>query len=75
MKIKKIISKNFVEGATLIKSDSKLNNLFKIEISEDYSKVTFIENSSLKYIQDFKFGSNLIIKDISKNMRFTNILF
>ena len=66
LKIKKIISKNFVEGATLIKSDSKLNNLFKIEISEDYSKVIFIENSSLKYIQDFKFGSNLIINDISK---------
>ena len=66
LKIKKIISKNFVEGATLIKSDSKLNDLFKIEISEDYSKVTFIENSSLKYIQDFKFGSNLIINDISK---------
>ena len=66
MKIKKIISKNFVEGATLIKSDTNLNDLFKIEISEEYSKLTFIENSSLKYIQDFKFGSNLIINDISK---------
>ena len=66
LKIKKIVSKNFVEGATLIKSDTKLNNLFKIEISDEYSKLTFIENSSLKYIQDFKFGSNLIINDISK---------
>ena len=66
LKIKKIVSKNFVEGATLIKSDTNLNNLFKIEISEEYSKLTFIENSSLKYIQDFKFGSNLIINDISK---------
>ncbi len=66
LKIKKIISKNFVEGATLIKSDTNLNDLFKIEISEEYSKLTFIENSSLKYIQDFKFGSNLIINDISK---------
>ena len=66
LKIKKIISKNFVEGATLVKSDSKFNNLFKIEISEEFSKLTFIENSSLKYIQDFKFGSNLIINDISK---------
>ena len=66
LKIKKIISKNFVEGATLVKSDPKFNNLFKIEISEEFSKLTFIENSSLKYIQDFKFGSNLIINDISK---------
>ena len=66
LKIKKIISKNFIEGATLIKSNSKLNTLFKIEINEEHSKITFIENSSLKYIQDFKFGSNLIISDISK---------
>ena len=66
LKIKKIISKNFIEGASLIKSNSKLNNLFKIEISEKHSKIIFIENSSLKYIQDFKFGSNLIINDISK---------
>jgi len=66
LKIKKIISKNFIEGASLIKSNAKLNNLFKIEISEEHSKIIFIENSSLKYVQDFKFGSNLIIKDISK---------
>ena len=26
----------------------------------------FFENSSFKYKQDFKFGSNLIINDISK---------
>ena len=66
LKIKKIISKNFIEGASLLKSSSKLNNLFKIELSEEHSKIIFIENSSLKYVQDFKFGSNLIIKDISK---------
>ena len=66
LKIKKIISKNFIEGASLSKSSSKLNNLFKIELSEEHSKIIFIENSSLKYVQDFKFGSNLIIKDISK---------
>ena len=66
LKIKKIISKNFIEGAALIKSNYNINNLFKIEISEDVSKVIFIENSSLKYTQEFKFGSNLIIHDISK---------
>ena len=66
LKIKKIISKNFIEGVTLINSDPKLNNFFKIEISEEYSKVIYFENASLKYIQDFYFGSNLIINDISK---------
>ncbi len=66
LKIKKIISRNFVEGATLIKSEINLNNLFKIEINEEYSKIIFIENSSLKYVQKFEFGSNLILNDISK---------
>ena len=66
LKIKKIISKNFIEGVTLINSDPKLNDFFKIEISEEYSKVIYFENASLKYIQDFYFGSNLIINDISK---------
>ena len=66
LKIKKIISKNFIEGASLIKSNSKFNNLFKIEIGEEHSKIIFVENSSLKYVQDFKFGSNLIVNDISK---------
>ena len=66
LKIKKIISKNFIEGASLIKSNSNLNTLLKIEISEEVSKVIFMENSSLKYTQEFKFGSNLIMHDISK---------
>ncbi|WP_179850592.1 hypothetical protein, partial [Candidatus Pelagibacter communis] len=66
LKIKKVISKNFIEGATLIKSNYNLDTFFKVEISEDFSKVIFIENSSLKYAQEFKFGSNLIIYDISK---------
>ena len=39
LKIKKIISKNFIEGATLIKLNYNLNNLFKIEISENNIKV------------------------------------
>ena len=66
LKIKKLFPKILLKVLTLSKSSSKLNNLFKIELSEEHSKIIFIENSSLKYIQDFKFGSNLIIKDISK---------
>ena len=65
LKIKKLFPKILL-SASLLKSSSKLNNLFKIQLSEEHSKIIFIENSSLKYVQDFKFGSNLIIKDISK---------
>ena len=33
---------------------------------ENHSKIIFFENLALKYIQDFNFGINIIIDDISK---------
>ena len=35
-------------------------------INENNSKIFYFENNSLKFEQDFKFGSDIIIKDISK---------
>ena len=66
LKIKKIIAKNFIEGANLINENKNLNTFFKIEINQTNSRILFFENSSLKFFQEFKFGTNLIIKDISK---------
>lgn len=66
LKIKKIISKNFIEGANLTDQNKNLKAFFKIEINDENSEILFFEDSSLKFVQEFKFGSNLIIKDISK---------
>ena len=66
LKIKKIIAKNFIEGVNLINENKNLNTFFKIQINQTNSHISFFENSSLKFFQEFKFGSNLIIKDISK---------
>ena len=66
LRINKIISKNFLEGAYLIKENSGLESFFKIEINENNIEIIFFENSALKYSQKFKFGSNLILNDISK---------
>ncbi len=66
LRINKIISKNFLEGAYLIKENSGLETFFKIEINENNIEIIFFENSALKYSQKFKFGSNLILNDISK---------
>ncbi len=66
IKIKKIIFKNFIEGVQLMNSNQNLETFFKIKISEENSEILFFENSALKFAQKFKFGSNLIIADISK---------
>ncbi len=66
LKINKIISKNFVEGANLISQKKSQSTFFKIEINDQNSKIFFFENSSLKFFQNFSFGSNIILKDISK---------
>ena len=75
LKIKKIISKNFIEGANLIYEKESLNTFFKIEINDQNSKIFFFENSSLKFFQNFPFGSNIILKDISKvtGLKYENI--
>ncbi len=66
LKIKKIIFKGFLEGVDLIERNTNLESFFKIQIDENNSQVIFFENSSIKYVQNFSFGSNIIIKDISK---------
>ena len=66
LKIKKIISKNFIEGASLIYNTPDIDTFFKIKIFENDSQIILFENSALKFSQDFKFGTNLIINDISK---------
>ena len=66
LKIKKIISKNFIDGAFLIDNNLKLETFFKIQLYKDYSQLIFFENSSLRFTQKFNFGTDIIIKDISK---------
>ena len=45
---------------------SELQNFVKIEINEDNIDLSIFENSTFKFFQKFEFGSNLILKDISK---------
>ena len=62
LKLKKIISKNFVDGANFINENKE-------------SSLIFFENSSLRFIEDFRFGFEIILKDISKitNLEIENI--
>ena len=66
LRINKILSKSFVEGISLINNNQNLDTFFKIEIDKKNCRIIFFENCSLKFEQNFKFGSDLIIQDISK---------
>ena len=48
-----------------MKIKKNTETFFKINIGNNHSKI-FFENNSLKSEQNFKFGTDIIIKDISK---------
>ena len=66
LKVKKIVLKSFIKGAYLSNNNQNTETFFQIKIGDDKSKIFYFENSSLKYEQDFNFGLNIIIKDVSK---------
>ena len=66
LKIKKILLKCVVEGARISENNKNIGTFFKIKINHQSSKIFLFENNSLKIEQNFKFGSDMIIKDISK---------
>ena len=66
LRIKKIISKSFVDGVKIIDHYIDTETFFTIKIEKNNSQIIFFENSSLKFIQNFKFGSSLVFNDISK---------
>ena len=72
LKIKRIISKKFLDGVNIINKNSNLETFLRIQINENDSELIYFENSALKLIQNFKFGSNLILNDISKVTCLTN---
>ena len=49
-------------------SDNNKNfeNFFYIKINKHNSKIFYFENNSLKYEQNFNFGNDIVLKDISK---------
>ena len=65
LKIKKILVKNFVKGAN-ISQNYKKETFFYLRISKSNSNIFYFENDSLKLEQNFSFGTDIIIKDISK---------
>ena len=66
LKIKKILVKSFISGALTSNNNKNLDTFFYLKINENNSKIFYYENNCIKSEQNFKFGADIIIKDISK---------
>ncbi len=66
LRLKRVISKKFLDGVNIINKNLNLETFLKIQINENDTEIIYFENSALKLIQNFKFGSNVILNDISK---------
>tara|TARA_B100000579_G_scaffold90694_1_gene71543 strand:+ start:2760 stop:3965 length:1206 start_codon:yes stop_codon:yes gene_type:complete len=64
--INKILTKDFIEGTQIINKNKNSETFFKIKIYKDSSSISYFENASFKFINHFKFGSNIILSDICK---------
>ena len=66
LNIKKVLIKNFIEGAQIINQNNNIETFFKIKINKDRSHISFFDKASFRYEEYFNFGTNIIFKDIAK---------
>ena len=66
LRVKKILIKSFVKGANICDNNKDIDTFFEIRINEKDTRIFLFENNCLKFEQDFKFGTDIIIQDISK---------
>ena len=64
--IKKILLKSFAEGAYISNDNKEIESFFHVKINKNNSQITYFENDALKFDENFNFGSELVLKDISK---------
>ncbi len=65
LSLNKIILKSFTDGINTINRYNK-DTFIKVKIGRENTYLTFFSESSFCYFQKFNFGSDIIIKDISK---------
>ena len=66
LRIKKILLKNYIKGVYISERNLDKDTFYFLEINANNSRIFYFENSCLKFEQSFKFGCEIILKDISK---------
>ena len=66
LRIKKILLKNYITGVFISEKNLSVDTFYFLEIDYNNSRIFYFENNCLKFEQSFKFGYDIILKDISK---------
>ena len=66
LNVKKIILKPFAEGVNLLSNNYSGRNFAILKIEKNRINISLFKNKSFVFTEDFNFGFNLIIQDISK---------
>ena len=66
LNIEKIILKPFAEGIYLLSKNQSDKNIATLRLEKNRINVSLFKNKSYVFTEDFNFGFDLIIKDISK---------
>jgi len=66
LNIEKIILKPFADGIYLLSNNQSGKNFSILRLEKNRTNVSLFKNKSYIFTEDFNFGFNLIIKDISK---------
>ena len=65
LNLKKIILKSFTEGIKIYNREKK-DTFIKININKDHTKLIVFDDTAYSFFQKFNFGSDIILRDISK---------
>ena len=66
LNIEKIILKSFAEGVNLLSNNNPDKNFTTLRLEKNQINISLFKNKSFVFTENFNFGFNLIIKDISK---------
>jgi len=66
LNIDKLILKSFAEGVHLLSNNELDKNFTIFKLEKNRINISLFKNKSYVFTEEFNFGSNLIIKDISK---------
>jgi cell division protein FtsA len=66
LKIEKIILRSFAEGIYLLSNNQSDKNFTIFKLAENKISISLFKNKSYVFTEEFNFGFNLVIKDISK---------
>ena len=66
LKISKILLDSFVKSSFISDSNYEIDTFYYIHLTKNNTKIFYVENHSVKLEEKFKFGTDIVSKDISK---------